>query len=241
MSNGIAPVDVRIVKSPEELTSLAVEFGAWSTFTVPQIGLNTGTLPPILARRPTRDEARILIPPQTGGATAIVLAHRADYVSNASNPQGAIIPVQASSVNGPVPATPAVPASTVNQQNTNAFPVLVTLTGGTMTNVSVNGQTVGTGAPGPYLVPSGGVIAMTYTVAPTWVWANANPATINYSLQQIIYKAQQPLYAVGVGGPATILTLDTAQAASNAQAEELVESIDEEYQTEGNAIAPGYS
>jgi hypothetical protein len=158
MNGKIEPVDVRIVKSPEELTSLAVEFGAWSNFTVPQIGTNTGTLPPILSRRPTRDEAYIFIPPQTGGATSVVLAHRADYVSNASNPQGAIIPV-----------------------------------------------------------PGAGATAF-----------------------QIKYKGQQPVYAVGVGGPATISTLDQAQSASEAQAEEIPEYLDEEYELEGQG-GPGPS
>jgi len=89
---------VRIVKTAEELSNLGVEFGAWSTVNVPQIGTNTGTLTPILARRPSRLEAEIIIPPQSA-ATAIVLAHRADYVSNPANPQGGIIPAPAAGAN----------------------------------------------------------------------------------------------------------------------------------------------
>lgn len=158
MNGKVPPVDVRIVKTPEELTELAVEFGAWNTWTVPQIGQNTGTLAPILSRRPTRDEAKIFIPPQTGGVTGVVLAHRADYVSNAANPQGAIF-------------TP--PAS-------GSSPI------------------------------------------------------------QITYKAQQPVYAVGIGGAATVLTLDTAQAAASSKSEEDIEFIDEKYQEEGAALDPGY-
>lgn len=77
-------------------------------------------------------------------------------------------------------STPAVPATTVAQQNNNPFPVKVVITGGTMTAVVVNGVTVGTGA-GTYSVPSAGTISLTYTVAPTWVWsafsATANPGT----------------------------------------------------------------
>jgi hypothetical protein len=38
-----------------------------------------------------------------------------------------------------------------------------------MTNVTINGSTVGTGA-GTYLLPALGTITMTYTVAPTWNW-----------------------------------------------------------------------
>lgn len=67
--------------------------------------------------------------------------------------------------------TPAVPASTVAQSNDTGQWVDVTVTGGTMTNVSVNGTTVGAGA-GNYALPPGGTISMTYTVAPTWAWAN---------------------------------------------------------------------
>jgi len=142
---------VRIVKTTEELTNLGVEFGAWSTVTVPQIGTNTGTLAPILARRPSRLEARIMIPPQSAGATSIVLAHRQDYVSNPANPQGGIIPAPA---------------------------------------------------------------------------AGGNPFSITY-------KSQQPVFAVGIGGPATIIVLDEAQAVAQATAEEDVEYIPEEWQTEG--------
>lgn len=72
---------------------------------------------------------------------------------------------------------PAIPASTVAQVNTTEENVLVVITGGTMTNVSVNGVTAGAGA-GTYLVPTGGSITMTYSVAPTWTWTTvvANPA-----------------------------------------------------------------
>ena len=69
----------------------------------------------------------------------------------------------------PTPAQPAVPASTVAVQNTNSYPVSVVISGGTITAVVVNGITVGTAA-GTYLVPSGGAISITYSVAPTWVW-----------------------------------------------------------------------
>lgn len=66
-------------------------------------------------------------------------------------------------------STPSVPLTTVPVTNTSPLPATVVVSGGTMTNVSVNGVTVGTGA-GTYTVPSGGTIAMTFTVAPTWTW-----------------------------------------------------------------------
>lgn len=77
----------------------------------------------------------------------------------------------------PVPSQPAVPASTVSQQNVNPYPVYVVISGGSgLTAVTVNGLTVGTGD-GTYIVPAAGTISVTYSVtAPTWVWSNANPA-----------------------------------------------------------------
>jgi hypothetical protein len=69
----------------------------------------------------------------------------------------------------PFVATPAVPASTVAQENDAPYPVLVIVSGGTVTAVTVNGQQVGTGD-GSYEVPAGQAIAITYTVAPTWAW-----------------------------------------------------------------------
>lgn len=66
-------------------------------------------------------------------------------------------------------AAPAVPASTVNATNSNAWAVAATITGGTLTAVTVNGVQVGTTA-GTYWVPASGTINITYSVAPTWTW-----------------------------------------------------------------------
>lgn len=83
-------------------------------------------------------------------------------------------------VAAPVPSQPAVPASTVAVQNTNTYPVIVVISGGSgLTAVVVNGITVGTGD-GTYIVPAAGTISITYSVtAPTWVWSNANSASGN--------------------------------------------------------------
>lgn len=69
----------------------------------------------------------------------------------------------------PAIATPGFPASNTPVTNTTGFPVRVTVTGGTLTQVLVNGVQVGTTA-GTYGVPIGGTIAVVYTVAPTWNW-----------------------------------------------------------------------
>jgi hypothetical protein len=69
--------------------------------------------------------------------------------------------------------TPAVPATTVNALNSTAFPVRVTVTGGTVTVIAIGpaGSTSATGAiAGSFILQPGWAIAITYTVAPTWVW-----------------------------------------------------------------------
>jgi hypothetical protein len=66
-------------------------------------------------------------------------------------------------------STPAVPASTTPVTNTSPLPATVVISGGTLTNVSVGGATVGTGD-GTYTVPAGSTISITYSVAPTWTW-----------------------------------------------------------------------
>lgn len=67
-------------------------------------------------------------------------------------------------------STPGFPGSTTPVTNTNKWAVFVTITGGTLSNVVVNGVSVGTTA-GTYVVPAGQTISITYSVAPSWAWA----------------------------------------------------------------------
>lgn len=70
-------------------------------------------------------------------------------------------------------AAPAFPATTVAVTSPYATPIAAAIAanGATITNVSVNGVTAGTAA-GTYIIPAGGTISCTYTVAtPTWTWA----------------------------------------------------------------------
>lgn len=119
----------------------------------------------------TRKERRmftyVLTVAAAGGEPTRVASEDSGRVELRFFNEGAIGPTTA-------PAQPAVPASTVAQQNTNAYPVTVTLSGFTLTAVVVNGITVGA-ANGPYVVPAYGSISVTYTVVGTWVWANAAP------------------------------------------------------------------
>lgn len=68
------------------------------------------------------------------------------------------------------PGTPASFGSTTVVPNATGTVVLVTVTGGTLTFVYVNGVQAGTTA-GTYLVPVAGTISITYSGAPTWTWA----------------------------------------------------------------------
>lgn len=65
--------------------------------------------------------------------------------------------------------TPGFPASGTPVTSTYNFNVMVTITGGTLSNVVINGSSVGTTA-GTYTIPPLGTITITYTVAPTWNW-----------------------------------------------------------------------
>lgn len=79
---------------------------------------------------------------------------------------------------GNLPSAPAVPTSGVVAANPTNLVAQVTVTGGTLTFVKTGtaGQTyaqatqAGT-ADGTYTVAPGGVIGITYSVAPTWTWA----------------------------------------------------------------------
>lgn len=64
---------------------------------------------------------------------------------------------------------PSLPATTVAFQNPFWRDAAVTITGGTVSVVSVDGQSLGVTS-GTVFVPSGKNIAITYTVAPTWKW-----------------------------------------------------------------------
>lgn len=66
---------------------------------------------------------------------------------------------------------PAVPASTVAATNNNGYTVMVYLSGGTVTAVNINGSSFAAASPsGGYRIEPGDTIAITYAVAPTWVW-----------------------------------------------------------------------
>lgn len=100
-------------------------------------------------------------------------------------------------------SAPSVPASATPVANPAPIPVTVVITGGTMTDVSINGSSVGTGA-GTYTLPQGAKITLTYTVAPTWTWTATSA-----------YGAQAYLQVMGFTGTDTTVTLqDSADGSS---------------------------
>ena len=65
--------------------------------------------------------------------------------------------------------TVSMAASGTSQTNTNTVAMYVTVTGGTVTEVDVNGYNTGATS-GTFLVPAGGPIKLTYSAPPTWTW-----------------------------------------------------------------------
>lgn len=66
-------------------------------------------------------------------------------------------------------------ASTVASTNPNPVPVNVTVTGGTVTVIAVGGVVTGL-TTGTFLIPPGGTITITYSVAPTFTMSDVAPA-----------------------------------------------------------------
>lgn len=100
-------------------------------------------------------------------------------------------------------ATPAVPGSGSPAANTSPLPATVVVSGGTVSNVVVNGVSVGTGD-GTYTVPAGQSITLTYSVAPTWTWT-----------LQTAFGAQAYLQATGFAGTSVTVTVqDSADNSS---------------------------
>lgn len=71
---------------------------------------------------------------------------------------------------------PPVPASTVTYTNTSGQTAFVTVTGGTVTHITVNGSDQATSTNFMATVPAGGTIAITYSVVPAWYWSTMTPA-----------------------------------------------------------------
>lgn len=69
--------------------------------------------------------------------------------------------------------SPGVPATTVGLANPYPFACLVSITGGTVTVVAVDGVTLYTASPCTVYLAPWSTITLTYSSAPTWNWAAA--------------------------------------------------------------------
>ena len=154
-------------------------FGSYTTIGIPQAGVGITPAAPavplttVSAVNPVPVAATVIITAGTSVISNVTIAGTTAGTAAGTYtvPAGASISV-AYTVAAPTWAWtwPAMPASTVGLVSGVDRTVTVVITGGTMTNVSVNGATVGTGA-GTYTVPAFGTITMTYSVAPTWTWS----------------------------------------------------------------------
>jgi hypothetical protein len=200
------PVPVHIVATETE--NISPQLCIHSTLPIPLAGAaGTGSQPNvgrILPHNYHRYKAKMMVNPGVG-CTAIVTSYKIDSLTNPV-PSGATFNVTPT---GSAVVAPAVPATGVPVQNTStqAATVVISPNGATITNVTVNGLTVGTGA-GTYIVPAAGTISIAYTVAtPTWVWSAAAPPLPFYLPD---YDSQRPMYMVALGGAATVSIWDEA-------------------------------
>lgn len=81
--------------------------------------------------------------------------------------------------------------------NTNPVPVSVTVSGGTVTAISISGG-ASVGTSGTFTVPSGGTIAVTYSVAPTTFTVADIPPAAGYPGVNGVHAGY---LAVHSGGP----------------------------------------
>lgn len=106
------------------------------------------------------------------GATGVVLGSHVTNVRQSGT-------VLSSNVALPVVVTPSMPASGTPIANTNPYPVLVNIYGGTGTQVAINGNVIfSQGATYIFvaeILNPGDTITVTYSSTPPWVWRALNP------------------------------------------------------------------
>lgn len=84
-------------------------------------------------------------------------------------------------------------ATGVAVANPNPVPVNVTISGGTVTGISVSGVSTGQTS-GTFTIPPGGTIAVTYSVAPAFTMADIAPSAGNPFVNSVLagYLAAHP-------------------------------------------------
>ena len=112
---------------------------------------------------------------------------------------------------------PALPASTVTTTNTSGQTAFVTIIGGTVTSVNVNGTQVATATSFTATVPAGATIAVTYSVAPSWYWSTFTPA-VPASLTAVANNTGQDITVVLGGGTVTHVAVNGTDRATSSPA-----------------------
>lgn len=186
-----AVVPVRVTFNENERVS--PEFAACVTWTVPVIGAN---LPiQVLQRQYHRYKSKFMATFPAPGT----LYYNTKYepLTNPS-PTGFAVTIAGTAASAAV-ITPGVPATGVNVQNPNPYAVQVVINaaGAAITNVSVNGVTMGVAA-GTYYVPAFGAISVAYTLGPpTWLWTNPAPvAATGGTIPLLEYDAEPAMWFI---------------------------------------------
>lgn len=193
--------------------------------------MDTANAHPVLSALPTADTLMTFLAPplSIGGASACLVAKQVGYNPTRGNDGSLTMKVEGqgnayalewgvqltpglrtdtTATNGTALdqgagfSSPSVPLTTVPVTNTSPLPATVVVSGGTVTNVAVNGVTVGAGD-GTYTVPPGQTITLTYSAAPTWTWT-----------LQSAFGAQAYLQVTGFTG--TSVTAAVQDSADNA-------------------------
>lgn len=102
---------------------------------------------------------------------------------------------------------PPVPASTVTVTNTCGQTAFVTVIGGTVTHITVNGSDQATSTNFTATIAAGQTISITYSAAPTWYWSTFTPA-IPSSTVALANTTGQDITVVLAGGTTTHITVN---------------------------------
>lgn len=116
---------------------------------------------------------------------------------------------------------PAVPATTVAYVNTTGQSAQVTVTGGTVTHIAVNGSDVATATDYTATVPAGETITLTYSAAPSWYWSTMTPAVPSSGTAQA-NDTGQDITVVIASGTVTHVTVNGTDRATSSPANVMV-------------------
>jgi hypothetical protein len=112
---------------------------------------------------------------------------------------------------------PAVPASTVTTVNNSGQTAFVTVIGGTVTSINVNGTQVATATSFTATVPAGATIAVTYSAAPSWYWSTFTPS-VPASTVAVTNTTGQDITVILGGGTVTHVAVNGTDRATSSPA-----------------------